>query len=93
MTIEADIEDYLVKAVIRARGVVRKVKWIGRRNAMDRLVLLPGLGLTFVELKKPGEEPNIGQRNEHKLFRGYGARVEVIDSFAGVDALIAESRA
>lgn len=38
---ESEIEDYLVKRVIALGGEVRKVKWIGRRGAPDRLVMLP----------------------------------------------------
>ena len=39
--LERDIEDYLVKRVKELGGEVRKVQWIGRRGAPDRLVLLP----------------------------------------------------
>lgn len=38
---ERDIEAYMVKRVKAMGGEVRKVKWIGRRGAPDRLVMLP----------------------------------------------------
>jgi hypothetical protein len=38
---ESDIERYLVKRVKALGGEVRKVKWIGRRGAPDRLVMMP----------------------------------------------------
>lgn len=38
---ERDIENYLVKRVKAMGGEVRKVQWIGRRGAPDRLVMLP----------------------------------------------------
>ena len=38
---ERDVEDYLVKRVKAMGGEVRKVKWIGRNSAPDRLVMLP----------------------------------------------------
>lgn len=38
---ERDIEDYLVKRVKAMGGEVRKVQWIGRIGAPDRLVMLP----------------------------------------------------
>jgi hypothetical protein len=38
---ERDIEHYLVKRVKAMGGEVRKVKWIGRAAAPDRLVMLP----------------------------------------------------
>ena len=44
---ESEIEKYLVKQVKAAGGEVRKVKWIGRRGAPDRLAMLPA---------RPGQE-------------------------------------
>ena len=38
---ESVIEQYLVDRVVALGGEVRKVKWIGRRGAPDRLVMLP----------------------------------------------------
>lgn len=38
---ESAIEKHLVKRVEELGGEVRKVKWIGRRGAPDRLVMLP----------------------------------------------------
>ncbi len=40
---ESEIESYLVERVKALGGEVRKVKWIGRRGAPDRLVMLPAL--------------------------------------------------
>lgn len=38
---ERDIERYLVKRAKALGGEVRKVQWVGRRSAPDRLVMLP----------------------------------------------------
>ena len=38
---ESTIEKYLVKRVKELGGEVRKVMWLGRRGAPDRLVMLP----------------------------------------------------
>ncbi len=38
---ESVIERYLVKRVKELGGEARKVQWIGRRGAPDRLVMLP----------------------------------------------------
>lgn len=84
---ESEIEAYLVKRVKAMGGEVRKVQWIGRRGAPDRLVMLPGRML-WVELKAPGKVPTLRQENEHKLMRSMGQRVEIIDSLEGVDALL-----
>lgn len=94
---ERDIEDYLVKRVNAMGGEVRKVKWIGRRGAPDRLVMLPDWEPSpgnryarsyWVELKAPGEKPKPHQAREHERMRAMGQRVEVIDSLAGVEELL-----
>lgn len=41
--LEAKVEEFLVKRVKALGGEVRKVKWIGRKSAPDRLVMLPPL--------------------------------------------------
>lgn len=38
---ESQIEAYLAKRVKELGGEVRKVQWVGRRSAPDRLVMLP----------------------------------------------------
>lgn len=38
---ERDIEAYLVKRVKALGGEVRKVQWVGRAHAPDRVVMLP----------------------------------------------------
>lgn len=38
---ESTVENYLVERVKALGGEVRKVKWIGRNGAPDRLVMLP----------------------------------------------------
>lgn len=94
LTVKEDvIEDYLRTEVEKAGGVYRKLHWLGRRGAPDEFVLLPGIvGPILVETKAPGEEPRTNQKNEHRMLRRFGVRVEVIDSHAQVDALIRESR-
>lgn len=90
---ERDIEDYLVKRVTAMGGEVRKVKWIGRRGAPDRLVMLPlsercNPTTFWVELKAPGEKAKPHQAREHERMRVMGQIVEVIDSLAGVEGLL-----
>ena len=72
---ERDIESFLTAFVEWLGGETRKVKWIGRRNAPDRYVMLPW-GCFWLELKRPGKEPTAPQRREHEVMRGYGERVE-----------------
>lgn len=91
--LERDIEKYLVTRVKLVGGEVRKVKWIGRRGAPDRLVMLPASELCseatiWVELKAPGLSAKAYQSREHDRMRGMGQRVVVIASIAGVDNLM-----
>jgi hypothetical protein len=75
---ERDIERALVKAVKAAGGEVRKLMWIGRRAAPDRLVKLPDKPPVFVELKAPGGRLSRLQEVEHRRMRAVGLRVEVV---------------
>lgn len=85
---ERDIEAYLVERVRTLGGEVRKVRWIGRRGAPDRLVMLP-TRLLWVELKAPGERAKPHQVREHDRMRRMGQRVVIIDSIEGVDEVLA----
>lgn len=96
---ERDIERHLVKRAKELGGEVRKVQWIGRRGAPDRLVMLPTHAakgrMTFnektiwVELKAPGKKAEPHQVREHERMRDMGQRVVVIDSIEGVEELLA----
>jgi hypothetical protein len=102
MVRERDIEKHLVERVKALGGEVRKVQWVGRNGAPDRLVMLPihmltgsvmaknrGYSLTiWVELKAPGKKPTVRQVREHERMREMGQRVVVVDSIDGVDELL-----
>jgi hypothetical protein len=66
------------------RGTTRKVKWEGRRNAPDLLVLLP-LDFCWVEAKAPKKGATLAQQREHARLRASGMRVFVISSVGDVD--------
>lgn len=99
---ESTIENYLVKRVKDLGGECRKVQWLGRHGAPDRLVMLPARAwcetakvratpaLTiWVELKAPGEKAKPHQQREHHRMRAMGQHVVVIDSIKGVEELLA----
>lgn len=86
---ESKIEDYLVERVKALGGEVRKVKWLGRHGAPDRVAMLPGL-LMWVELKAPGEKAKPHQVREHQRMRAMGQMVVVIDSMELVDEFFSE---
>ena len=95
---ERDIEHYLVKRAKAMGGEVRKVQWIGRRGAPDRLVMLPpGIVVypgpefgraVWVELKAPGVKAEAYQLREHERMRRMGQRVVVIDSIEAIEELL-----
>lgn len=89
---ESEIESYLKKRVKEIGGEVRKVQWIGRRGAPDRLVMLPGRAALYVELKAPGKTVTIAQTREHNRLRAFGQQVEIVDSLAGVDLLLEQAQ-
>jgi len=92
---ESTIEDYLVERVRVLGGEVRKVKWIGRNGAPDRLVMLPHRTV-WIELKAEGlaaffpHTPHERQQHrEHERMRAMGQRVVVVDSYQGIDEVLA----
>lgn len=102
---ESAIERHLRSAVEAAGGQVRKVQWLGRNSAPDRVVMAAARPLTqsldcawcrpkgrtvWVELKAPGEAPTRAQQREHERLRDAGQDVRVIDSPVAVDALVRE---
>lgn len=86
---ERDIEAHLVKRVRELGGEIRKTEWIGRVNAPDRRVMLPGRPPIWVELKAPGKVPTPQQVREHNRMRRFGELVEVVDSIERVEELLA----
>lgn len=85
---ESEIENYLVIRVNQLGGEVRKLRWIGRNGAPDRIVMLNGK-TTFVELKAPGARPKPHQMREHDRMRRMGQSVAVVDSIERVDEVLA----
>lgn len=88
---ERTVESYLKDCVEGVGGEVRKVSWVGRRGAPDRLVMLRGK-CVWVELKRPSiDRPDPHQAREHERMRRLGGcDVRVINNYGGVDALIDE---
>jgi hypothetical protein len=100
---EESIEDFLERRVRELGGETRKLGYIGRRRATDRLILFPNpnlyaTGIHFVvELKKPGlaedfprvtDGHEMAQWREHERLRKAGFRVYVIDTKKGVEKVL-----
>lgn len=79
-TRESLIEKYLIAEVKKAGGITYKLVSPGHRGVPDRLVMLPGGRMIFVECKSPGKKPQAEQLREHKRLRALGFTVVVLDS-------------
>ncbi|WP_059413407.1 VRR-NUC domain-containing protein [Cupriavidus basilensis] len=86
--LESKIETHLVKRVKELGGAAYKFTSPQRRAVPDRLVLLPGGRVMFVECKATGQKPTDAQVREHARLRALGFPVLVLDSIAGVEAFI-----
>ncbi len=86
--LERDVEKYLVKRIKEIGGEIRKIKWIGRKDAPDRMVAFNGAW--FVELKRPGEKPRASQTREHERLKQQGLRVCTLSCITSIDEFINE---
>jgi len=75
---ESKVEKTVMDHAKKNGWVVRKLAWIGRRNAPDRFFAKGGV-IILVEFKKPGGDATEKQSNEHKTLRAAGVHVIVIN--------------
>lgn len=61
-----------------------------QRGLPDRLILMPGGRVCFVEIKTTGKKPTALQRVTHERLRALGYRVEVVDTTERLDNLIVD---
>jgi len=85
---ERDIEAYLREKVRTAGGIAYKFVSPGNAGVPDRLVLLPGGRVVFIELKAPGKQPTPLQARQQKRIKGLGFQVLVLDGKESVDEFL-----
>ena len=85
---EKAIEAYLVRKVKDLGGVCLKYSNPGVVGYPDRVVLLPGGFVVWVELKSKGRKPNRVQQLRIDQLRQMGHNVAVVDSKDQVDVLL-----
>lgn len=78
--LESFLENKFVKAVKKIGGLAVKFESPGMAGVPDRIVLLPGGKVLFVELKRPGQKPRPLQVKRIKDLEAMGFQVEVVDS-------------
>jgi hypothetical protein len=76
---EKDIEHKLLTEVKAHGGVCWKFTSPGTAGVPDRIILMPGGKIAFVEVKAPGEKPRRLQLVRHRLLRKLGFRVYILD--------------
>lgn len=86
---ESLIEKHFVKRVKEAGGETRKVKWIARRNAPDRVAMFPPSSgfppIVWPELKATKKEARAAQAREHERMRKMGQIVLIFNSIEAID--------
>ena len=87
---EKTIEQKFRAAVKAAGGVAVKFTSPGFDGVPDRIVLLHGGKIGFVEVKAPGEKPRPLQEARHRLFRRLGFKVYVLDDESQIGGIIDE---
>lgn len=87
---EKQVEQKLVKAVKSHDGICPKLVSPGMDGMPDRMVLLPGCRIGFVEVKAPGQKPRQLQEQRHRILRKLGFPVFVMDDPAQAEDIIRE---
>lgn len=87
--LENKIETYLLEQVAEKKGHTRKLRFLERRGAPDRLVWIPGWSYPkLAEMKAPGKRLEDHQRREHVRLVRMGFYVTKLDTFNDVDKFL-----
>ena len=87
---EKTIEKKLADAVKARGGLVPKFTSLGFDGMPDRIVLMPGGRMVFVEVKSPGKAPRPLQEARHRLLRQLGFHVYVLDDESQIGGILDE---
>ncbi len=85
---EKEIEQSLRKAVLKRGGLCLKFISPGWSGAPDRLVLLPGGRMGFVELKAPGKRPRPLQAARMRILRRLGFYAGALDDRNRIEEIL-----
>ena len=87
---EKYIEQQLGRAVKTAGGICPKLMSPGTDGMPDRMILMPGCRLGFVEVKAPGKKPRPLQVKRHVQLRRLGFPVFILDNPSQIPGIIEE---
>jgi hypothetical protein len=88
MAAEKKLEQKLVKAVKEKGGLCPKLVSPGTDGMPDRMVLLPGGRIIFIEVKAPGKKPRPLQELRHRQLRKLGFMVSVLDNAGQIPEIL-----
>lgn len=89
---EKKIETKLVKAVKQLRGLCLKFVSPSMDGVPDRIVLLPGRRIAFVETKTTGEKMRPLQVKRKRQFEALGFSVYCLDDAEQIEEVLNEIR-
>ena len=87
---ESRIERHLRVSVKKMGGMAVKFISPGLDGVTDRIVLLPGRKIAFVDLKAPGKKPRPLQEKRMRQFMSLGFPVFVIDGGEQIGGVLDE---
>ena len=85
---EKTIETKLVIAIKDMGGIAPKFMSPGFDGMPDRIVLLPGGRMGFVEVKAPGKVPRPLQEARHRMLRRLGFQVYLLDAVDQIGGIL-----
>ena len=89
---EKDVEQALVQAVKKVGGMCPKFVSPGTNGMPDRIALLPGGRMGFIEVKAPKKKPRPLQVRQHQRLKALGFLVFVLDDPEKIEEILAEIR-
>ena len=87
---EKKIEAKLAEEVRQHGGLAPQFTSPGFDGMPDRIVLMPGGHMAFVEVKAPGKKPRPLQAARHRLLRDLGFAVYVLDDASQIGGILDE---
>ena len=91
--LERDIEKRLIRPVRELGGLCLKFETPGYTGVPDRIILLPGGVIRFVETKKPGKKERPRQEYVQDILRGLGFTVySTVDSSEKIKRVVEDCR-
>ena len=83
------VESYLVERIRAHGGETRKLTWVGRSGAPDRIALFPNGVVWFIECKAKAGKLSAQQKAEQEMLNRLGFLAVAVYSREEVDALFA----